>query len=243
MSLTNMPLSEIATEIPAAISIFEQFEIDLCVWGDKPLGEACAELRLSTEQVREKVEALSASEGGACDSESLSPTRLIQRIVRVHHRRIRQDLPALARMAVRLEGRHSVCNKPNASLARSIHALHANLLSHIEKEEQILFPFIAAIDDEGGVLYHPGRACFPSLRKPIAAMMQDHTTANKIMDELRDRTDNFVVPAEACSTERALYGGLRRFEDDLRDHIHLEDNVLFPRAITIESDLRKRRQA
>ncbi len=243
MSLTNMPLREIATEIPAAISVFEHFEIDLCAWGDRSLGEVCAELRLSTEQVREKLEVLSLTEGGARNAEGLSLTRLIQRIVRVHHRRIRQDLPALARMAARLAGKHDDHASPGASLARSIHALHANLLSHIEKEEQILFPFIAAIDDEGGVLYHPGRACFPSLRKPIAAMMQDHTTANKIMDELRDRTDNFVVPAEACSTERALYGGLRRFEDDLRDHIHLEDNVLFPRAITIESDLRKRRQA
>ena len=243
MSLTNIPLHEIATEIPAAISIFEQFEIDLCVWGDKPLGEACEELRLSTEQVREKLEALSVAEGGARDSASLSLTQLIQRIVRVHHRRIRQDLPALARMASRLAVRHSGLDQPGKALARPIHALHTGLMSHIEKEEQILFPFIAAMEEEIGVLYHPGRACYPSVRKPIASMMQDHAAANQALDELRDRTGNFEASAEACSTERALYGGLRNFEADLRDHMHLEDDVLFPRAIKIESNLRNRRQA
>ena len=242
MSITNMPLREIATEFPAAISIFEQFEIDLCAWGDKPLSEACAGLRLSTDQVRDKLDALSVAEGGTRDSASLSITQLIQRIVRVHHRRVRQDLPALARMAAKLANRHSGQNGPGASLAHSIQVLHADLLSHIEKEEQILFPFIAAMEEDDGLLYHSGRACFPSVREPIAAMMREHAAADRTIDELRDRTGNFEASPESCPTQRALYGGLRNFEEDLREHLHLENDILFPRTITIESELRNRRQ-
>ncbi|MDE3186455.1 MAG: DUF542 domain-containing protein [Acidobacteriota bacterium] len=242
MSITNMPLREIATELPAAISIFEQFDIDLCAWGDKPLSEACAELRLSTDQVREKLDALSVAEGGVRDSAGLSLTKLIQRIVRVHHRRVRQDLPALARMAAKLDNRRSSQNRPGASLAHSIQILHADLLAHIEKEEQILFPCIAAMEEEDGVLYHSERACFPSVREPIAAMMREHAAADRTIDELRDRTGNFEAAADACSTQRALYGGLSNFEADLREHLHLENDILFPRTITAELELRNRRQ-
>lgn len=241
MSITNMPLREIATEHPEAISIFEQFEIDLCAWGDKPLSEACTGLRLSVDQVQDKLDALFIAEGGTRDTASLSLTQLIQRIVRVHHRRVRQDLPALARMAAKLANRHSSQSTSHSSLAHNIQVLHTDLLSHIEKEEQILFPFIAAMEEEGGVLYHSERACFPSVRQPIATMMHEHTAANRTIDELRDCTCNFEPSAEACSTRRALYGGLRNFEADLREHLHLEDDILFPRTIAVELKLRKRR--
>lgn len=242
MSVTNMPLREIATEYPAAISILEQFEIDLCAWGDKPLGEACASLQLSTDQIQEKLDALMIAEGGARDSASLSLTQLIQRIVRVHHRRVRQDLPALARMAAKLASRHSRQNTFLASLAQCIQVLHTDLLSHIAKEEQVLFPFIAAMEEEGDAPYRAGHTCIPSVRQSIAKMIQEHAAANKAVDELRELTCNFSLPAEACATQRALYGGLRNFEEDLREHLHLENDILFPRTIGAELELQKRRQ-
>ena len=242
MSVTNMPLRDIATDYPAAISILEQFEIDLCAWGDKPLGEACASLQLSADQIQEKLDALMIAEGGARDSASLSLTQLIQRIVRVHHRRVRQDLPALARMAAKLASRHSRQNTSFASIAHCIQALHTDLLSHIAKEEQVLFPFIAAMEEEGDAPYRAGHTCIPSVRQPIAKMIQEHAAANKALDELRERTCSFSPPAEACATQRALYGGLRNFEEDLREHIHLENDILFPRTIGAELELRNRRQ-
>ena len=242
MSITNLPLREIATDYPAAISIFEQFEIDLCAWGDKSLSEACASLRLSADQVQEKLDGLMIAEGAARDSANLSLTQLIQRIVRVHHRRIRQDLPALARMAVRLAGRHSHHSASIASLAHCIQALHTDLLSHIEKEEQVLFPFIATMEEVGDMRYSAGHACIPSVRQPIAKMIQEHEATNKAFDELRERTCNFSPSADACATQRALYGGLRNFEDDLREHLHLENDILFPRTIGAELELRSRRQ-
>jgi regulator of cell morphogenesis and NO signaling len=242
MSITNMPLREIATEYPAALSIFERFEIDLCAWGDKPLGEACASLRLSTDQVREKLDALVVAEGGEGEAASLSLTQLIQRIVRVHHRRVRQDLPALARMAERLANRHTSQREAHASVAHSIQTLHSDLLSHIEKEEQVLFPFIAAMEEHTSAYYPAGRACFLSVRQPIATMMQEHLAANRALDALREHTCHFNPSAGACSTQRALYGGLRNFEEDLREHIHLENDILFPRTIGAELELRNRRQ-
>lgn len=240
MSITDMPLREIAAAHPAAISIFEQFDVDLCAWGEKSLGETCAALRISADQMEEKLHALAVDGGEACTAAHLSLTRLIQVIVREHHRRVRQDLPALARMAVRLASKHPAQSASYGSTARLIQELHADLLSHIEKEEQTLFPCIAAMEQEDDGGYTTGSITSQSVHLPVANMMQEHAEADKRLDELRNRTCDYRPPADACSTQRALYSGLRRFEAGFREHLHLEDDILFPRSIEVESALQQR---
>ena len=242
MTTIDKLLREIAADHPAAAAIFHRFGIDLCAMGEKSLADACAELSLSTAQVQEKLQELQAPEGGASDPARLTLTQVIQRIVRVHHRRVRQDLPALAQMAAKLASKHTSRSEEFAPLAQLTEQMRAHMLEHIGKEELVLFPSIALMEEEPVVHYPVGRACFSSLDQPIAKMKRDHEAGARTMDELRRHTNGFDLAEGVCATHRALLRGLGGFEEDLKQHKHLEENILFPRALTLEAELASRRQ-
>lgn len=242
MTTINRPLREIAAEHPAAAALFDRFGIDLCAMGEKSLADACAALSLSKEQVREKLEALQTPEGGSRDPARLTLTQVIQRIVRVHHRRVRQDLPALAQMAVKLAKTHTSRSEEFLPLAGLTERLFTHMLGHIGREEMVLFPSIALMEEGPVMRYSTVRNCLHSLHQPIARMKRDHEAGDRTMDELRRCTHGFDPAESACATHRALLSGLRGFAEDLRQHKHLEENVLFPRALTLEAELASRRQ-
>lgn len=237
MSIAHKPIREIISEHPSSISVFERFEIDPCAFGDNSLTEACSALSLSLEQLEEKLAPHLTADSSAADPASLSLMQLIQRIVRVHHRRIRHDLPALCRMAERLAAMHASPIAESSTLLRLIHQLHAGLLTHIDAEEQLLFPFIAHIGDEAGLSFAGSQPQSPSLHQSLRSMHQDHEAATHTIHDLHTRTHGFTPPAKACTTHRALLRGLADFEQDLRSHLHLEDNILFPRALLLQASL------
>jgi regulator of cell morphogenesis and NO signaling len=237
MTLAQTPLRKIAAEHPAAIRIFDQFQIDLCHLGGKTLAEACASLHLSADQVQEKILGLASFSKLAGDPQQLSLGQLIQRIVRVHHRRIRQDLPALSEMGARIETNHAARNPENIPLARLVAQLHREMFDHIGREEQVLFPFIALMEEESRLNYPAEHACFHAVSTPINRMLKDHENASEILEELRQRTNDFTPNRSACGTKRALFAGLKVFDADTREHVHLENNILFPRAIAMEAAL------
>ena len=237
MTLAQTPLRKIAAEHPVALRIFDQFQIDLCHMGGKTLSEACASLHLSTDQVQEKILGLASFSKLAGDPQLLSVAQLIQRIVRVHHRRIRQDLPALSEMGIRIEVNHAVRNPENIPLARLVTQLHREMFDHIGREEQVLFPFIALMEEESLLSYPTENACFRAVSTPIGRMLQDHDNVTEILEELRQRTNDFTPSRSACGTKRALFSGLKTFDADTHEHVHLENNILFPRAIALEAEL------
>jgi len=110
--------------------------------------------------------------------------------------------------------------------------------AHIRKEEEVLFPFIVRMEEESILAYPPEHACFRSVSHPVLMMVQEHEAANRIMEKIRSSTGNFSVPGWACPTHRALLEGLRDFDADLQQHIHLENDILFPRSIQMEAELR-----
>jgi regulator of cell morphogenesis and NO signaling len=237
MTLAKTPLRMIAAEHPAVLPIFDRFKIDLCHNGDKSLAEACADLHLSTEQVEEKIFSLVSFAKLAGEPGQLSLAQLIQRIVRVHHRRIRQDLPAFAEMAARLEKSHAEQAPEHVALARLVSQLHKEMFDHIGREEQILFPFIALMEAESSLNYPADFACFSTVSTPISRMILDHDNSSQILDELRQRTNDFKPTRTACGTKRALFAGLKTFDADTVEHVHLENDILFPRAIALEEQL------
>jgi regulator of cell morphogenesis and NO signaling len=243
MTIAGMPLRKIAAQYPAVLPIFDLFKIDLCHEGDKTLAEACADLQLSTEQVEEKILSLSSFSRLTCDPRQLTLAQLIQRIVRVHHRRIRQDLPALSEMATRLEQNHAEHAPEHVALARLVSQLHKEMFEHIGREEQVLFPFIALMEEESSLSYPPDSGCFRAVRTPIGRLRKDHENTCQILDELRQRTNDFRPTRTACGTKRALFAGLKTFDVDNREHLHLENNILFPRAIALESKLSEELQS
>jgi regulator of cell morphogenesis and NO signaling len=241
MSTAAQSIREIVTRQPSAARVFRRFDIDLCLQADLSLEGACGELRLSVDQVLEKLaEEVQGSGGLALDPANFPLGRLIQHIVRVHHHSIRQELPRLAEMASKVAAQR--CNRvPELErVAELTEKLHREMHAHIEKEEQILFPFISQMDQESIVSYPPLHACFRSVAYPIFMMEQEHESANHVIAELNRLTDHFEPPTWACATHIALFSGLRQFELDLRQHVRLEDEVLFPRAIQLEMELKAR---
>ena len=242
MPTSTQSIREIVATQPSAARIFERFDIDLCSQAENSLDCACAELQLSIDQVLEKLANAEAQEEGhlPVDPATLPTERLIQQIVRVHHQYIRQELPRFAEMAQKLADKRSDRAPELKAVVELLEELRAEMLKHIQKEEQVLFPFIAQMDQESIVVYPPARACFRSVSHPIFMMEQEHESANRIVAELRQLTIGFEPPEWACATHIALFAGLREFETDLKQHVHLENDILFPRAIEMEGILNHR---
>jgi len=242
MPTATQSVREIVATQPSAAKVFHRFDIDLCSLGDKSLDGACAELQLSVDQVLEKLADAETQERGGppADPTSLSICRLIQHIVRVHHQNVRQELPRLVEMAGKLAAKRSDRAPELKHVEELLEKLCAEMFAHIQKEELVLFPFIAQMDQDAIVAYPPAHACFRSVSHPIFMMKQEHESANRVMSELRSMTQGFQPPDWACATHVALFAGLGDFEADLKQHVHLENDVLFPRAIQLETELNSR---
>ena len=242
MPTSTQSIREIVTQHPSSAEVFHRFDIDLYLQADLSLEGACQELQLSVDQVLEKLADSEAKEPGglALEPATLPLARLIQHIVRIHHHCVRQELPRLAEMASKVAATRGDRAPELTKVAELIEKLHGEMYAHIEKEEQVLFPFISQMDQESIVAYPPSHACFRSVSHPIFMMEQEHESADHIVAELIRLTNRFEPPSWACATHVALFAGLRDFEADLRQHVHLESDVLFPRSIQVETELKAR---
>jgi regulator of cell morphogenesis and NO signaling len=242
MPTSTQSIREIVTQYPSSARVLHRFDIDLCLQADLSLERACQELQLSVDQVLEKLTDSEAQERGgiASDPATLSLARLVQHIVRVHHLCVRQELPRLAEMGMKLAATRSDRAPELTKVAELIEQLRGEMYTHIQKEEQVLFPFISQMDQESIVAYPPSHACFRSVTHPILMMEQEHESADHIMAELIRLTNHFEPPSWACAMHIALFSGLLEFEADLKQHVHLENDLLFPRAIQLEAELKAR---
>jgi regulator of cell morphogenesis and NO signaling len=243
MPTSTQCLREIVANQASAAAILQRFDFDLCAQAEVPLDRACAEMQLSVDQVLEKLADAKTSEPGAQtpNPASLSTPRLIQHIVRVHHRRVRQELPGFSAMAQELAGKRGDRAPELKDFEALVTELRDDLVSHIEKEELVLFPFIMQMDEEANYGESAARACSCSVTQPIAMMMKEHDSATRVFSELRRQTRDFEPPEWACATHIALFAGLRAFEIDLSQHVYLENEVLFPRAIELKAQLNRGR--
>jgi regulator of cell morphogenesis and NO signaling len=243
MPTSTQTVREIVATQASAARVFQRFDIDLCSQAEKSLDGACAELQLSVDQVLEKLaDAETQGRGGPpVDPASLSMGRLIQYIVRVHHQCVRRELPRLNDMARKLAARLDDQAPELRNIEALLEELRADMFAHIQKEEQVLFSFIYQMEQNSIVEYPPAHACFRSIAQPVSKMMQEHDSANYILAEVRRLSGGFEPHVGACGAHIALYAGLREFENDLKQHIHLENDVLFPRAIELEAELNSRR--
>ena len=192
-------------------SRFDRFDIDLCSRADESLKQACAELQLSVDQVLEKLSDAAANEPGAepADLASYSMSRLIQHIVRTHHQYVRCELPRLVEMAHKLTGKHGESCARIEEDRRLLDDLHAEMFAHLQKEEQVLFPFIAQMEQETvGFAFHLHTPASRSVAQPVSMMVREHESADHIsMSRLRRLTNDFKPPAWAC---RHIYRALCR---------------------------------
>ena len=244
MATATQSIREIVSAEPLAAAVLEGFEIDLCSQADTELERVCADLQLSVEQVLEKLADAEAQAHGVIvpNVESYSLTRLIQHIVRIHHQTVRQDLPRYADLAQRIAGKQGGDAPHFKTAAKLIEQLCRDMRAHIQKEEQMLFPYIVRLEEVAADGSPVPPAVFRTVLQPVSTMVREHDAAEGIMMRLRQLTNGFEPPAWACPRNTAFHAGLAAFAQDLRRHVHLENDLLFPRAVALEAELVKRSQ-
>jgi regulator of cell morphogenesis and NO signaling len=227
---------EIALEQPSAVRVFERFGIDYCCGGRKPLAEACGDRKLSVGEVMAALDAATKAEApSGFDWAQASLEQLIKHIVATHHAYVKRELPRLAALAQKVVDRHGATQAHLPALQNVLAQLDEELIHHLGKEEHVLFPYIADLEAALATGSAPPHGCFGTVANPIAMMTREHDAAGGLLAEMGRLSGHFTAPVGACPTYHAFYDGLKEFEQDLHQHIHLENNILFPRAIEMES--------
>jgi regulator of cell morphogenesis and NO signaling len=226
--LINRTVGELVAERPGRSRIFQAFNIDFCCQGGRTLSEACERKGVDLDAVVKLLEAESADKAAPTQNPAtLPPHELAAYIVEKHHNFLRRELPRLHAMSERVAHVHGGHTPHLVEIFDVYIDMEAELASHMMKEEQILFPAIEALS--------LGKPLPGNLDGPISCMIHEHEEVGAALGRLRQLTNGFQPPADACNTYRALFGGLRDLEEDTHLHIHLENSVLFPAAQALVS--------
>lgn len=228
---------DVALEFPQATRVFEKLGIDYCCGGDTPLTEACASAGVEVGNVLKMLAGVGSAglhENGALDFQQASLTELIAHILDKHHVYTKQEMIRLEALLTKVIGAHGANHSELHGIGDLFQQLCADLTPHMFKEEQILFPYIVAMESAAQQNMLAPFAPFGTVNNPIRMMMTEHEAVGDILRELRTASSDFTVPADGCISYQTLYRALDAFEKDLHQHIHLENNILFPRAIEME---------
>lgn len=223
----DITVGELAGRFPATIPVFQRFGIEFCCGGRRTLARACREGGLAYDRVvAELSPALTIPQRRNWADRPV--TELITHIAESFHEPLRQELPRLHEMALRLESHASWPGHPIPALRHELARFRSEIEAHISEEEQTLFPLVERLEE--GTLQPGDEALLAELR---AAFETDHVIAGRSLRTLRELSDDYQLPNSACSTMRALYHGLEELEALMYLHVHMENNVLFPRAATL----------
>ena len=220
MAFRDQPLGELALSIPRASALFRKYDMDYCCGGKQTLARAASRKELDVEAIEAELAQL-AEQPVDKDWRTAPLAEIIDHIIVRYHDRHREQLPELILQATKVERVHA--DKPSVprGLAKYLTMLHEELSSHMMKEEQILFPMIK-------------QGMGSQAMGPISVMESEHDDAGELLEVIKHTTHNVTPPPEACTTWKAMYNGINELIDDLMEHISLENNILFPRALAGE---------
>ncbi|MFI2810498.1 iron-sulfur cluster repair protein YtfE [Microbulbifer sp. YPW16] len=218
MNFLDVPLEQLARDIPGASAVFNRRGLSFCCGGDRPLGQAIRAEGLDGDAILAELSRLASRQEESRDWGQASDAELISHLLERFHQVHREQLAELQRLADRVEAVHG--DKPQCprGLAAHLQQMSRELEQHMAKEEQILFPMLAR--GQGGMA-----------AGPIQVMLHEHDEHAASIGEIDRLTDGITTPAGACNTWRALYRGLEAFKADLQEHIRLENDILFARNL------------
>ncbi|WP_409307967.1 iron-sulfur cluster repair protein YtfE [Pectobacterium sp. B1J-3] len=218
MTYRDQSLGELAIAIPRATKLFRELNLDFCCGGKQTLSRAAEKKALDIDELENQLQALAVQSSEDRDWREAPLAEIIDYIIPRFHDRHREQLPELILMAEKVERVHH--EKPTCprGLAAQLTIIYNELSQHMMKEERILFPMIR-------------QGMGANAAAPISVMEHEHDDAGRDVEVVKELTNGVVPPAEACNTWRALYAGINEFIADLMEHIHLENNLLFPRAL------------
>ena len=231
-------LGQLAAKDLRKAQVFKKYGLDFCCGGKKTVREACAEKGLDAAKVEQELQQTARQENShPIPYDEWSPGFLADYIVNTHHRYIKKNLPDIRTYAEKVLRVHGGKHPELESVRRLVQHIHAELAPHLETEEKIVFPLIkrlSALADGGSAATDP--ALEPAL-DPIQQMETEHQVVGGYLSTLRTLTSNYTPPGDACASYTLLYRLLEEFEEDLHLHVHLENNILFPKALELQKEL------
>ncbi|MBD2081560.1 iron-sulfur cluster repair di-iron protein [Leptolyngbya sp. FACHB-17] len=227
----NNTVGAIVRDYPALSRQFEQVNIDYCCGGKRTLEEACRQRGIDPEAFLTQLENNAAKEPASeMNLSGLSLTALANHIEQTHHAYLHTELPRLEKMVTKVAAVHGDKEPRLLEIRNVFLELSADLTTHLLKEEQVLFPIVRQLEASNGLpIFHCGSLC-----NPVSRMELEHDAAGRALEKLRQLTNNYTPPEWACNTYRSMLNALEAFEQDMHQHVHKENNVLFPGAIALE---------
>lgn len=235
-------MKDIALSNPAARQVLEDAGLDYCCGGGKSLQAACLHANVSSEEILSRLRQ-NVKDAGPEDPNWMAAalSDLTRHIREKHHRYVREAIPLTRALADKVTAKHGANHTELVEIGKLFAEVGREMIMHMQKEEQILFPYIDALEravNAHGSIEPP---FFQTVKNPIYAMMQEHDAAGDLVRQIRVLTSGYTTPADACTSFKRLYETLREFEADLHQHVHLENNVLFPRAVELEASATQER--
>ena len=229
-------VKDIALANPEARQILEDAGVDYCCGGGNSLHDACMHSDVSAEEILKRLgENRKLVRPGEKDWTSSPLEDLTRHIREKHHRYVREAITRVRALLEKVKAKHGENHPEIADVQRLFSEVGQEMILHMQKEEQILFPYIDALERSttgNGSLEPP---FFQTVKNPIHIMMEEHDSAGNLVKQIRKATGDYTPPTDACTSYQAFYQELREFEADLHQHVHLENNILFPRAVEMEA--------
>ena len=234
-ALNNTTVGELAAENPLSIRIFESWKIDYCCGGRTPLTDACAAAGKTVDQFIAALESAATADAGET-TEWLRETLVTvsDRICAIYHRVTREELATIAPIAEKVFGVHGQRHPELAQVLSLVNDVTSDMLPHMLKEEQVLFPYVTMLEAAEIANEPAPTPFFGTVKNPVRMMMLEHDRVGDLLASLRRVTSDYTVPHDACFSYRELYRRLGALEKLTHEHIHVENNVYFPRAIALE---------
>jgi len=221
-------VGEIVRAMPARSRIFENLGIDYCCGGKKPIAEACRAKGLDPATVVALLTALDGTpDSVSVDPDAMSLSELCDHIEQIHHQYLREELPRLDFMTRKVAAVHGQDEPRLLELRRVFESFQAEMVAHTREEDDVVFPAIRRLESANG----DKAAAVAKLKASVEKLESEHENAGAALARFKELTDNYAPPDWACNTFRALYDSLRQLEKNTHQHVHQENNVLFPKAL------------
>lgn len=231
-------VGQIADSDSAARRVPEEAGADYCCGGHQSLHGACAHAGVPEEDVLKRLRENKSALGPQDANWASAPLSVLTEHIRAqHHAYVREAIRRIEPLLAKVKARHGANHPEIAEIERLFAEISRDMIMHMQKEEQILFPYIEAVERASsghGAIEPP---FFQTVRNPIHAMMREHDAAGDLVKQVRKASADYAAPQDACASFQSLYSELRAFDADLHQHVHLENDILFPRAVEMESAL------
>ena len=237
-TLKEMTLAQIATKNYKSAEVFEKYDLDFCCNGNKSLVQACSEKGIDPDEIYgELLNSENSEVNKDMRFDDWELDFLVDYIVNNHHRYVRQSIPVIAAHAEKVVAKHGKNHPELIEIAKIFSTVYKDLGQHLIKEEELLFPYIKTLVKVKNNIMKYEAPFFGKIANPIKMMEIEHETAGNWLFDIRQLSENYSLPQDACNTYTVYYKELKEFEEDLHKHVYLENNILFPKSIILENKL------